>query len=219
VESYLHSLTHELKSPLAAIQGTAELLDEEMPKRDQKRFIANIRRESERLHQVVEQLLCLAAVEKQQVLRDPVAVDSNALITSLCEERAWRLQPKGIHFKTQLIDKPKPSAEMFLLQQAMGNLIDNAIDFSPLNGLITLDSRVEDGKWLFTVRDQGPGIPDYALQRVYERFFSLARPDGGSRSSGLGLSFVREVANLHGGRVTLKNGRDGGAEAQLVLPL
>src|SRR4029453_4542498 len=66
--------------------------------------------------------------------------------------------------------------------------------------------------------DQGPGIPDYALTRVFERFYSLPRPEGGSRSSGLGLCFVAEVAALHGGRATLENVRDGGAIATLELP-
>jgi two-component system sensor histidine kinase CreC len=69
------------------------------------------------------------------------------------------------------------------------------------------------------VRDCGPGVPDYALDRVFERFYSLARPEGASRSSGLGLCFVAEAMELHGGRAWLVNHADGGAVATLRLPL
>ena len=71
----------------------------------------------------------------------------------------------------------------------------------------------------FEVRDRGPGVPDYARERVFERFYSLPRPDGGSRSSGLGLCFVAEVADLHGGRASLDNREGGGAVATLELPM
>jgi two-component system sensor histidine kinase CreC len=219
VENYLHSLTHELKSPLAAIRGTAELLDEEMPRADQRRFIANIRSEAERLRQVVEQLLRLAAVEKRQGLIDPQPVDTAELIETLCEERRWRVDRVEVGFDCELAAGAKPVAERFLLQQALGNLIDNAIDFSPAGGVIRIRSRAESGNWEFHIRDQGPGVPDYAWERIYERFYSLPRPDGGARSSGLGLSFVREIAQLHGGRISLENHPEGGAVARLTIPM
>jgi two-component system sensor histidine kinase CreC len=219
VERYLHSLTHELKSPLAAIQGTAELLHEDMPVEDRQRFLDNIRNEATRLHQVVEQLLRLAGVEKQQQPIDPEPVDTAALIETLCEERQWRLKPLQIKLHSQLDKDARPVAERFLLQQALGNLIDNAIDFSPKGGVIQLTSGVQGNRWQFTLCDQGPGVPEYALKRIYERFYSLPRPNGGSRSSGLGLSFVREVVALHGGKITVSNRRQGGVECCLELPL
>lgn len=219
VENYLHSLTHELKSPLAAIQGTAELLDEDMPRPDRQRFIGNIRVEAQRLHQVVEQLLQLAALEKRQGLTDPQPLDTAPLIEALCEERQWRARQMEIRFHCVLAKETKPVAERFLLQQALGNLIDNAIDFSPKGGMIEICSRELEGDWEFTVSDQGPGVPDYALQRVFERFYSLPRPNDGARSSGLGLSFVREVAQLHGGKVSLENREERGSVACLVIPL
>ena len=70
-----------------------------------------------------------------------------------------------------------------------------------------------------SVRDHGPGIPDYAEQKVFEKFYSLARPHSRKKSTGLGLSFVQEIAELHQGRATLGNGVDGGALATLSLPL
>ncbi len=109
--------------------------------------------------------------------------------------------------------------EVFLLRQALTNLLDNAIDFSPTGSQITLALETESGKHTLIVRDQGAGIPDYALSRVFERFYSLARPSTQRKSTGLGLPFVKEVAALHGGEVELRNLPQGGVEARLSLPV
>lgn len=218
VANYLHTLTHELKSPLAAIQGAAELLDEEMPLDDRRRFIGNIRNESQRLQQVVEQLLGLAALEKRRGLERVEGVNVNALLRQLCADKEPMLQQKDLQLEFDLADEMTVQGERFLLQQALSNLIDNAIDFSPHGGVIKLGSRLRDGVGEITVADEGPGIPDYAKERLFERFYSLPRPDGSPRSSGLGLSFVKEVAQLHGGEVAVGNGEAGGAVAVLRLP-
>ena len=105
-----------------------------------------------------------------------------------------------------------------LLRRALGNLLDNALAFSPPDGSVELVVEQADGQVRFIVRDRGPGIPDYAHERVFERFYSLPRPDSGQRSSGLGLPFVREVMRLHGGEASLRNRPEGGAEAVLSLP-
>ena len=219
VENYLHSLTHELKSPLASIQGTAELLGEEMPLADRQRFITNIRSEARRLHQVVEQLLSLAGLEKRRGLEHLKPIDMADMLNRLCEDRQWAAKQKGIEFEYAWDGTTQVEAERFLLQQAIGNLIDNAIDFSPPGGTIRLQTREVDGYWHCCISDQGPGIPDYALDKVFERFYSLPRPAGGDRSTGLGLSLVHEVTQLHGGQISLANLEGGGVMAELILPM
>lgn len=218
VENYLHTLTHELKSPLASIRGAAELLDEEMPLADRQRFIGNIRNESLRLQQVVEQLLNLAMLEKRQVLESIEQVDVSALLHRLCHDKQPLAETRGITFSFQLTDSTALPAERFLLQQALSNLLDNAIAFSPDHGVINLGTREHDGFLDIEITDNGPGIPDYALDKVFERFYSLPRPDDTPRSSGLGLSLVHEVAQLHGGSISLINRPEGGTEAVLSLP-
>ena len=107
----------------------------------------------------------------------------------------------------------------FLLWQAIANLIDNAIDFSPEGGTVTLALRLRTTRVEITVRDHGPGIPDYAEDKVFEKFYSLARPRSLKKSTGLGLAFVKEIAELHHGRASLRNAADGsGAIATLTLP-
>ena len=111
-------------------------------------------------------------------------------------------------------------ADPFLLRRAVSNLLDNALDFSPEGGHIELGLQVQ-GRWAqITVRDQGPGIPGYAQDKVFEKFYSLARPHTKKKSTGLGLSFVKEIASLHRGRIELGNRPESegtGAAAALWL--
>src|SRR5690606_19851713 len=108
--------------------------------------------------------------------------------------------------------------DAFLLRQALANLLDNAIDFAPRGSGVEVSVRRTGDTLGLAVRDRGPGVPDYAAGRVFERFYSLPRPDGGSRSSGLGLCFVAQVAQLHDGHAALDNREGGGAVATLDLP-
>ena len=98
----------------------------------------------------------------------------------------------------------------------MGNLLDNAIDFTPQDGTITLSAHQQDELVTLQIIDSGSGIPDFALPRIFERFYSLPR-ENGHKSSGLGLAFVSEVARLHEGTVTLCNRPQGGAQASFTL--
>ena len=109
--------------------------------------------------------------------------------------------------------------ERFLLRQSLSNLIQNAVEFSPLKGVVTVELGLTDGEAVLKVSDEGPGIPEYALAKVFDRFYSLGRPGTGKKSSGLGLTFTREAAVLHSGEVSLENLPGGGVRAVLRLPL
>jgi two-component system sensor histidine kinase CreC len=225
VERYTQALAHEIKAPLAAIRGAAELLAEDdapqrgaaMPAAQRARFLQNLLSESARIQTIVEKLLQLAAVEARRGLVDPAPVELRALL----EERLAALEPVLRARKlSATLDAPASLTvvgERFLLVQAVGNLLQNALEFSPPDGAIALALREAPLGATITVDDKGPGLPDYALPRLFERFYSLPRPQGGAKSSGLGLSFVREVAHLHGGDIRLENRPGGGARATLSL--
>ncbi|KGM57144.1 histidine kinase [Lysobacter arseniciresistens ZS79] len=222
VEQYVHALTHEMKGPLAAIRGSAELLEAPLPDADRARFAASIRAQSERLAQMIDKLLALAAVEYRQRIDRPETVDLAALAgevaAELVESGATPLAQRGVSLQVEA-DAPAPVAgDRFLLRQALANLVDNALDFAPDGSVVELAAQARGGDVVVEVRDRGPGVPDYALPRVFERFYSLPRPGGGSRSSGLGLCFVAEVATLHGGSPALESRDGGGTLARLVLP-
>ncbi|UCL87600.1 two-component system sensor histidine kinase CreC [Pseudomonas sp. HS-18] len=216
VERYVHTLTHELKSPLAAIRGAAELLEGEMPAEQRARFVGNIAGESERLQQLIERLLNLAQVEQRQGLEECVPVALHELASELVDERMARVQ--GVQLENAIPPQATVLGERFLLRQALGNLLDNALDFTPAGGVIRFDAQPDGEGWRVELFNQGEAIPEFALPRLTERFYSLPRPASGRKSTGLGLNFVAEVATLHGGELSVEN-VDGGVRATLFLPL
>ncbi|MDR6675766.1 two-component system sensor histidine kinase CreC [Xanthomonas sp. 1678] len=220
VEQYVQSLTHEMKSPLAAIRGAAELLQEPLPEAERQRFVRNIAEQQQRLTETIDKLLALAEVEQHGWLQRRERVALAPLFAQLAEALAPQLQGSGVRLQVHLADTELALVgDPYLLRQALHNLLDNAIGFSPAGAAIVLRAeRAADARIVLLVEDEGPGVPDYALERVFERFYSLARPASGQRSSGLGLPFVREVARLHGGEASLRNREAGGAVARLSLP-
>ena len=218
VEQYVQTLAHEMKSPIAAIRGAAEILEDAPPGPDRERFLHNIDSQSARLVAMIDKMLALAAVEHRQALENVETVDVAALVGEAIEAVEPRLGRKGLRVETAMeAGAPMVQGDRFLLGQALANLLDNAADFSPQGGVIRLRLLRQGKLLLLQVCDEGPGIPDFAHERVFDRFYSLPRPDGG-RSSGLGLSFVREVASLHGGSIRLVNRDGSGAMAELSLP-
>ncbi len=218
VEHYVHTLTHELKSPLAAIRGAAELLQEPLPEAERQRFASNVQRQAERLQQLVERLLRLTAVEQMRQLDDVEELDLAALTRELLQGLEPRLRAQQLKVHDELGDTGRVRGNRFLLAQGLSNLLDNAIDFSPAGGQLWLKLQPEGEHLAWSVRDEGPGVPDYALGRIFERFYSLPRGDAHERSSGLGLCLVQEVSQLHGGSVSVENVavRDGGVAGCLA---
>lgn len=220
IEQYVQSLTHEMKSPLAAIRGAAELLQEPLPEPERQRFARNIQAQQERLTETIDKLLALAEVEQHGWLQRREPVDLAALLRQAAAAVEPRLAAARLALRVEGASHPVVvEGDAFLLRQALANLLDNAMAFSPPGGAIVLSLETAAGQAKLRVLDAGLGVPEYATGRVFERFYSLARPSTGQRSSGLGLPFVREVARLHGGEAWLANRDGGGAESGLALPL
>jgi two-component system sensor histidine kinase CreC len=218
VHRYVQTLTHEIKSPVAAIQGAAELLEEEMPPEQRRRFLSNIQSEAARIKESVDSMLLLSSVESKKSLDCVVGVDLCEVV--VCAET--RMMARADLKSVRIVHELPPSAclrgDPLLLEKTVNNLIENAVAFSPSGGAVHISVTSENGCWVVSVEDSGPGIPEFALSRVCDRFYSLPRPDTGKKSSGLGLAFVREVAVLHGGSIELRNRPEGGAQALLRLP-
>ncbi len=224
VENYVQTLTHEMKGPLAALRGAAELLQEDMPTEERTRFLAHIRNETARLRQIVERMLKLASLEGRKALREVEPVDVAALLDDVAESLAPLLATEGIALDIQAAGCPQVAGERFLLRQSFVNVLQNAVEFSPPGariGVVAQAERDETGAEVVAIRvqDEGPGIPAYALGRVFERFYSLERPRTSRRSSGLGLTFVREALALHGGEARAENRPEGGAQITLRIPV
>ncbi|MCP5102818.1 MAG: two-component system sensor histidine kinase CreC [bacterium] len=218
IEKFVQTLTHQLKGPLSAIRGASELLQEDLPETDRRRFVSNIETESRRIQRIVDRMLELASLEQQSELRNVETVDLSAMVTDIVEEMTVTLNRKEIMLKLNVGSGLCTRGERFLIHQAVFNLLQNAVDFTPAGGFIDVEIQEHFGRLILIIRDSGPGIPAYALDKIFDKFYSLQRPDTGQKSSGLGLSLVKEVADLHNGDITLKNNTPHGTVAILKLP-
>lgn len=217
VEGYVRSLTHEIKGPLAAIRASAELLDEDMARGDRARFLANIRSEAERLRHLVDRMLELSALEARRDLGSREPLDARAVAS----EAAAGAEPLAVRKGLALVVEPGPpvpiTGDPLLLRQAVANLLQNAVHATPEGGRVAVAVVVEPDRVRFVVTDSGPGVPDWALPRVFERFYTAPVGSSPASGTGLGLPFVREVALLHGGEARVENAPGGGARAELSL--
>jgi two-component system sensor histidine kinase CreC len=217
VENYVRALTHELKSPLAAIRGAAELVDEHMPEEKRRRFLDLILAETTRSEDMVRRLVQLAALESRTDLAARERVDLAALVREEVAELAPSATTRGVEVVLSGVEEPVTiTGDLLMLRIALRNVLQNAIDFSPTEGRVEVELSVgKGGVAELRVSDSGPGLPDYAKDRVFDRFYSLKNDLTGRKGSGIGLSFVKAAMDLHDGTATLENREGGGAVAGL----
>ena len=170
-----------------------------------------------RLQDIVDHLLELASLENLKTLKKHETVSIGSLVKTILESLRPIISKKELTIVNRIEDDIMVTGDSFLLHRAISNLLQNAVDFSPAHGQVSLSVEQEDAWVEFIVDDSGPGIPEYALNKVFDKFFSLQRPDTGRKSTGLGLNFVKEVAALHHGDIALENRAEGGARAVLRL--
>jgi len=218
VENYIQTLTHEIKSPISAIQGAAELLEEDMSRDQRTLFLMNIRNETERIRELVDRMLHLSSLESVNDLETSETVRFDQLLRKVIERFTPVMEQKHVKLIAPGKMEIRISGDAILLEQAISNLIQNAVDFSPDHGQIDISLQMENQRMILAVKDEGPGIPDFAMDRIFEKFFSMRRPGSGDKSTGLGLNFVRRIADLHGGSVRLEKLSPNGVRAVLIIP-
>ena len=216
VEEYVQTLTHELKSPLSAIKGASEILQMPLPEEKVARFAGNIERESDRMQSLIDKLLELARLEKCPELEQVESIYLKQMVNEVVGSADARLSAKSVTINIQLDDHLIVFGDTFLLKQAIFNLMDNALDFVHSEGCIVWKTEVKKEKVYLSIFNSGPHIPDYAMFRLTERFYSLAR-ENGVKSTGLGLNFVDQVIKLHKAKLQVEN-VDSGVKVTLILP-
>lgn len=147
------------------------------------------------------------------------AVALGPILRTLLEAQEAALASRHLRVELAIDGDPQVLGEGFLLHLALSSSLKNAIEFSPHGGAIRVGCQREGALLQVSVRDEGPGVPEYAKERIFERFYSLERPDTGRKSTGLGLNFVREIAALHSGEVRVRSAREGGLHASLAIPI
>jgi len=217
-EHYVQTLTHELKSPLSSIIASAELLTEDMDVNQQIRFAGTILHEARRILKLINRLLQLSSLENRRELRD--VQDVHAL--PLLEEILASLEPiikKGGQSIVLDIDRSHIlRGERFLIFHSLMNILSNAVNFSPHGGTITVTSSRRGSFLDISVIDEGTGIPDYAMNKIFDKFYSLPDPDNRKKGTGLGLSFVKEALSLHNGKIIIYNNDDRGVTVLASFP-
>lgn len=215
IENYIYTLTHELKSPLSSIIAATDILQDNLEHTNQEteetkmrhRYLTNIENQSIRMQQMIEKLLQLARLDN----RSDVSFDLTNIATLIhksVENTIDEAKVKQIHLYTLDIKPMTCYVDKFLLNQALINIISNALDFTPKNGEIVISTSIVNENYIIEIKDSGVGIPDFAINKVLDKFYSLPRPNKG-KSSGLGLSFVQKIAKLHQGEFTIANRTDG----------
>lgn len=222
-ERYVQTLTHEMKSPLAGIRGAAELLEEDfetMGETDRKRFLENIRAETIRADRLLSRLLELSSLEGKTKLENVGTLDLREVVERAVENARAMADLAGVGLGIQDCNgEMMVSGDSFILRAAVTNLLENAIDFSPKGGEVEVSFETRDGFHRINISDRGPGIPGYAREKIFERFFSLRHLSSGRKGTGLGLTLVKEAAELHQGKVSIGDRHGGGTSAVFEVPV
>ena len=218
---FVANVSHELRTPLTAIRGYVEaLLDTDASGEQGRTFLGIIARHSERMERLVKDLLRLARLDAGQETLDIISCDTRNLVQGVIGD----LGPSAESRRQRIEIAVKPGAEALhgdpaKVHDALRNLVANAITYSPEDTTILIDAARADGSVELSVSDEGPGIPEEDLSRVFERFYrvdkSRARDPGGT---GLGLAIVKHLIELHHGTARAENRPEGGTRVTITLP-
>jgi two-component system phosphate regulon sensor histidine kinase PhoR len=217
---FVANVSHELRTPLTAIRGYVEALSEgDAGAEESRRFLAIIARHTQRMERLVKDLLRLARLDAGQETLNLIACDTRSLAETVVADVMPAVTERGQRIEVTI----GPGAETVRadpakLHDALRNLVANAITYAPEQSTIRIDAERVEGRVAISVSDEGPGIPDEDLSRVFERFYrvdkSRARDPGGT---GLGLAIVKHLVELHGGTVQAENGPERGARFTITI--
>lgn len=213
------NVSHELKTPLQGIIGSAELIENGMVKpEDMPRFTGHIRKEASRLVTLIEDILRLSQLDEgrqmpsEQVDLFELAEEVRSVLEGACEAKHINMKLMGEHVSIDGVKR--------LLYEIIYNLCDNAVKYNNEGGIADIDISADEKNAYITVRDSGIGIPQDQQQRVFERFYrvdkSHSKESGGT---GLGLSIVKHAVSYHNGTVSMKSEPGNGTEIRVSIPL
>jgi len=223
---FLAMVSHDLKSPVTVIQGYTELLSKDKSSlldTDSKTMVDSIRKSCAKLLSLLNDFLTISSSEAGALTLQQTPEDITALVAETCSSLSPIAKKKGIAIFTSLQeDIPHAIIDKVKLQRAIGNLISNAINYTPSGGSInvgTCISSVGDERFIvLSVTDTGPGIAEDEADMIFEKYYRSRRVSG-VKGTGLGLAIVRAVAKAHGGSVTLESTESKGSTFKLSIPI
>ena len=217
---FLATVSHELRSPLTSIVSYADLIrDEGGLNPTAARFLDVIARNAERITKLVGDLLLLSRIEAGMIPLDLAPVSVAEVVAEAVQTAAPTAAQKGVALDGAIPDGPPLLADRTRLVQVIDNLIANAVKFTDEGGQVRVSAAAGGQDWRIDVTDSGIGIPPGDLGHLFDRFFRASNATSAGRpGSGLGLSIVKEVAELHGGRVEVTSTLGAGTTIHLFLP-
>ncbi len=216
-DDVLAIVSHDLRNPLTSISlGVAQLRRHAGDPERQERMLDSIERSAQRMTTLIEDLLAIAKIDAGQLALNLADASCPALVDDALTVVRPLAEAKSIELASSV-----PSAllrcDRDRLLQVLGNLLGNALKFTPENGTITLEAELDERVARFTVRDTGPGIPEESLPYVFDRFYQgPGRRRGGA---GLGLAIVRAIVEAHGGTISVHSAVDAGTTFEFTVPL
>jgi len=224
-KQFVANASHELKTPVSVIKGYAETLVADhagMEVEDRHRFLNVIQRHSERLALLINDLLSLSRLENESPKLKLASIDLTGWLEDLSFEYRQSLGAEGRELVLNLSEQGSVMLKIDVLKirQVLDNLVENAKKYTPAEGKIGIGCSIEENSIEIWVEDEGPGVPETDLSRIFERFYRVdkgrSRDTGGT---GLGLSIVKHIIDWHNGRVWAENVEDQGLRVSFRLPV
>lgn len=220
-QEFFSNISHELRTPLTSILAFVETLEDGAinDEENNRHFLQIIRRNAERMHHLIDDILELSSIESGRIELQPKQI----CLHSLVKEVFTNLSNKAQEFKVELVNEIPPEiqvyADVMRLEQMLTNLVDNAVKFNRENGKVTVSHRQNEQNDAISISDTGEGISNEHLQRIFERFYrtdrARSREIGGT---GLGLAIVKHLAKLHGGEISVCSTPGKGSTFTIELP-
>ena len=219
---FLSNISHELRTPLTSILAFVETLEDGAidDRENNRRFLATIRRNAERMHALIADILELSSIETGEISIDVVQVRVSHLVDEVFASLSSKAGDREIGLINEIPPEARVYADPMRLEQMLTNLVDNAIKFNRVAGTVTVSLERKDRKDLLSVADTGEGLPSVHLSRIFERFYRVDR--GRTREvggTGLGLAIVKHLARLHGGEISVASTLGRGTTFTIELPV
>jgi signal transduction histidine kinase len=217
---FVSGVSHELRTPLAQIQLFADLLATDRLRRDQReRSVRIIGEEARRLAYLVQNILQFSSAERRATRIAPELTEAAPLIEDIVDSFAPLARSREVTLTTELAENVRAPLDRGAIRQVLLNLLDNAVKYGPHGQTVEVGMRAHDGWLKISVTDEGPGIPAEERSRIWQPYHRLQRDvESASGGSGIGLSVVKELIELHGGWVSVGDGPLGGAVFVVWLP-
>ena len=223
-ETFSTDLAHEIRNPLASLKGASELLDKTIEKKDREKLLNIINHDVERIERLITDYTQMLKDEASLSREKMIKVDLNLIIRNVVEDFKQDIESLNKKINIKIVNKRNKQLFFYILgienriEQVIANLLDNAISFSQIDSEIIVEINEIKNEFLITFKDEGPGFKEKNIENIFKRFYSN-RPKNFGEHSGLGLNIVKNIIELHKGKIKAVNRKDTkGAQIEVIIP-